>query len=64
LLFVFNFYYFILGVVVSAVVNEIDEKTGFLIILDGRNFEELARAAFSTQSAIPTDFHGMFLHRD
>lgn len=48
------------GVVLSAVLTEKDEKQGFLLILDGKSFTEIARAEFRTPSAITTDFHGIF----
>lgn len=51
------------GVILSAILNESDENRGFLLVLDAKNFIELARAEFQTPSAIPTDFHGMFLNK-
>jgi carotenoid cleavage dioxygenase-like enzyme len=51
------------GVIVSAVLNENDENAGFLLILDAITFKEIARADFKTPSAIPTDFHGIFVSK-
>ena len=49
------------GVVISAVLDRKDDKKGFLLILDGKSFKELARCHFETPlSCIPSDFHGHF----
>ncbi|XP_015784651.1 beta,beta-carotene 9',10'-oxygenase-like [Tetranychus urticae] len=48
------------GVVLSAVLYEKIENEGFLLVLDGKSFKEMARAHFKTPSAITSDFHGLF----
>uniref|UniRef100_T1KM42 Uncharacterized protein n=2 Tax=Tetranychus urticae TaxID=32264 RepID=T1KM42_TETUR len=48
------------GVILSAVLYEKIENEGFLLVLDGKSFKELARAHFKTPSAITSDFHGLF----
>lgn len=49
------------GVILSAVLKRSDPTKTELLILDARSFTELGRAKFSTPSAVPFTFHGMFL---
>lgn len=49
------------GVVLSAIISETCETDGFLLFLDGQTFAEIARAKFSSPSALTTDFHGVFV---
>lgn len=51
------------GIVLSLVNSEVTETDLFLLILDGKTFKELARAAVSTPSSIPAGFHGYFFDR-
>lgn len=51
------------GLVISAVVSEVKENEGFLLVLDGQSFKEVARANFTTPSALPAGFHGYFLNK-
>ncbi|XP_074596324.1 carotenoid-cleaving dioxygenase, mitochondrial-like [Brevipalpus obovatus] len=48
------------GVILAAAVSELEENKGFLVFLDGKSFEELARAEFTTSSPLVNDFHGIF----
>lgn len=52
-----------LGVVLSAILDENEETCGFLVVLDGKSFKELARAEYKTVGAITSDFHGTFFEK-
>ncbi|XP_074596322.1 carotenoid-cleaving dioxygenase, mitochondrial-like [Brevipalpus obovatus] len=49
------------GVVLAAAISDKEENRGFLVILDGKSFKELARAEFTTPSTLTREFHGIFL---
>lgn len=49
------------GVLLSLVINLQIETNGFLLILNAKNFTELARATFDACDVIPPGFHGIFL---
>ncbi|XP_047206163.1 beta,beta-carotene 15,15'-dioxygenase isoform X2 [Girardinichthys multiradiatus] len=47
------------GVVLSSVINSNPGQSGFLVILDGRTFKEVARAYVNTE--LYKDMHGIFI---
>uniref|UniRef100_A0A8C6P6B6 Beta-carotene oxygenase 1 n=1 Tax=Nothobranchius furzeri TaxID=105023 RepID=A0A8C6P6B6_NOTFU len=50
------------GVVLSSVVNSNPGQPGFLLVLDGRTFKEVARAYVNTE--LYKDVHGLFIPHD
>ncbi|XP_070842601.1 beta,beta-carotene 15,15'-dioxygenase [Chaetodon trifascialis] len=47
------------GVVLSSVINSDPDQSGFIVILDGRTFQEVARAYVNTP--LHKDVHGFFI---
>lgn len=49
------------GVLLSLVINLQVETNGFLLVLNAKNFTELARAYFDAADVVTPGFHGIFL---
>ncbi|XP_074602993.1 carotenoid-cleaving dioxygenase, mitochondrial-like [Brevipalpus obovatus] len=49
------------GIVLSVALSEKEENKGSLVFLDGKSFQEIARAEFTAPSAMVNEFHGIFL---
>ncbi|KAL8570024.1 hypothetical protein ACOMHN_036301 [Nucella lapillus] len=49
------------GVVLSSVLSELPNAPSFLLVLDARNFKELARATAPCDVTVPMSFHGAFV---
>ena len=49
------------GIVLSYVISEIDLHYGFLLILDGATFTEIARAEIRSDQVLYPGFHGKFI---
>lgn len=48
------------GIILSSILREDDPTKVFLLILDAKTFEEIARATFTANSWLPACFHGIF----
>ena len=54
--------YFVAGVILSVILESSADKPHFLLVLDAKSFEEIARAEMPRpQSQIPPTVHGIFL---
>ncbi|XP_036399834.1 beta-carotene oxygenase 1, like [Megalops cyprinoides] len=49
------------GVILSSVISTNPEKSPFMLVLNAKNFEEIARARLST--SVHLDLHGLFIPR-
>lgn len=56
-----NFSNSFIGIVLSVAISVKEENEGFLVFLDGKLFEEIARAEFTASPPLVNDFHGIFL---
>ncbi|CAM1154775.1 BCO2 (predicted) [Pycnogonum litorale] len=52
------------GVILSSLLSSENSNIVYLLILDAKEFTELAKIEFETVSNVPRDIHGIFYHKE
>ena len=55
---------YILGVILSSLLYQNDDRKVSMLVLNARTMEEIGRVTFKTDSVVPGDFHGTFVPKD